>query len=135
MTASPKRNILIAYGRAATINPATASTSQKEKNMARRRYQTGEVFLRGKNPVWVGRWREDILENNKVRRCKRSLVLGTLQDIPTKRLALRALASHLEEVNAPTYQARSVLFFGDFIEQWEKTVVKTLKPSTASALS
>ncbi len=103
--------------------------------MARRRFQTGEVFLRGRNPVWVGRWREDILENGQVRRCKRSLVLGTLQDFPTKRLALRALASHLEEVNAPTYQARSVLLFKDFAKQWEIAVVKTFKPSTASALS
>jgi len=103
--------------------------------MARRRFQTGEVFLRGKNPVWVGRWREDILENNKVRRCKRSLVLGTLQDFPTKRLALRALAKHLDEVNAPTYQPRSVLLFGEFANQWKKTILKGLKPSTQSALS
>ena len=30
--------------------------------MARRRYQKGRVVLRGKaNPVWVGRWREDVI--------------------------------------------------------------------------
>ena len=37
--------------------------------MARRRYQKGRVFLRGKkNPVWVGRWREDVIENGRIRR-------------------------------------------------------------------
>ena len=33
--------------------------------MARRRYQRGRVFLRGKrNPVWVRRWREDVIQQD-----------------------------------------------------------------------
>jgi len=31
--------------------------------MARRRYQRGSVFLRGKrHPAWFGRWREDVID-------------------------------------------------------------------------
>jgi hypothetical protein len=59
------------------------------ENMARRRYQQGRLFLRGKNPPkWIGRWREDILQQNgKVKRVERSVVLGTKAELLTERFA------------------------------------------------
>jgi hypothetical protein len=43
--------------------------------MARRRYQTGCLFVRGKrHKVWVARWREDvILPDTTVGRVQRSV--------------------------------------------------------------
>jgi hypothetical protein len=31
--------------------------------------------------VWVGRWREDVIENGRIRRAERSEVLGSKSDI------------------------------------------------------
>jgi hypothetical protein len=55
--------------------------------MARRRYQQGRLFPRAKNPPrWIGRWREDILqEDGSVERVERSIALGTKTDLPTER--------------------------------------------------
>ena len=57
------------------------------ESMARRRYQKGRVILRGKaNPVWVGRWREDVIGADGVtRRIERSEILGSKSEIPTQR--------------------------------------------------
>ena len=48
--------------------------------MARRRYQQGSVFLRGKpeKQRWIGRWREDIVKpDGSIHRMRHSVVLGT----------------------------------------------------------
>src|SRR5579859_6100425 len=70
------------------------------ESMARRRYQKGRVVLRGKaNPVWVGRWREDVIGADGVtRRVERSEILGSKEEIPTQRLALRRLKFCLPEL-------------------------------------
>src|SRR5690349_24206356 len=65
-------------------------TTSQGGSLARKRYQTGSVFLRGKNPVWIGRYREDVIRpDGKVVRKRRSVVLGTKKEFPTKRLAER----------------------------------------------
>src|SRR5262249_45180772 len=76
------------------------------ESMARRRYQKGRVFQRGKaNPVWVGRWREDVIGADGVtRRKERSAILGSKSAIPTKRLAIRRLETLLSRINAPDYR-------------------------------
>ena len=54
--------------------------------MARRRHQTGRVIIRGKNPpVFVGRWREDVIQGETTIRVERSKVLGTVAELKTKR--------------------------------------------------
>lgn len=99
--------------------------------LARRRYQKGRVFLRGKNnPVWVGRWREDEIENGRNRRIERSEVLGSKSDFPTKRLALRELEKRLCVVNDPRYRARPTATFAEFASRWESLVLTQHKPST-----
>ncbi len=99
--------------------------------MARRRFQKGRVFLRGsKNPVWVGRWREDVIEDGRIRRIERSEVLGSKSDYPTKRLALRELEKRLAVVNDPRYRARPTATFAEFASRWESLVLTQHKPST-----
>jgi hypothetical protein len=73
--------------------------------MARKRYQSGCVFLRGKNPVWIGRYREDVIgpEGHPVRVLK-SVVLGTKRELPTKRLAERRMELELARINSPSYR-------------------------------
>jgi integrase len=102
--------------------------------LARRRYQKGRVFLRGKNPVWVGRWYEDVIENGKLRRIERSEVLGSKSDFPTKRLALRELEKRLSIVNDPRYRARPTATFTEFASRWESLVLTQHKPSTQATI-
>jgi integrase len=100
-------------------------------SLARRRFQKGRVFLRGKNnPVWVGRWREDEIKDGRIRRIERSEVLGAKSDYPTKRLALRELEKRLAVVNDPRYRARPTATFAEFASRWESLVLVQHKPST-----
>jgi integrase len=103
--------------------------------MARRRYQKGSLFLRGKREkVWVGRWLEDeIHPDNSVHRRHRSEVLGTTKDYPTKRLAHRALEQRLAEVNSVTYCPKHTITFGEFVERWKQSVLPQHKPSSQSS--
>jgi integrase len=101
--------------------------------VARRRYQTGCVFKRGKRrKVWVARWREDVLcEDGKVGRILRSVVLGSLADLPTRRDAQVRLDEELRAVNQGTVRPESSMLFGTFAEeQWKTLVLPTLKLST-----
>lgn len=103
--------------------------------MARRRYQTGWVFLRGKNPPkWIGRYREDTLgQDGIVRRVKNSIVLGTKAELPTKRLAQRRLELILARINAPEYRPGRVATVAEFAERWKTEVLAQRKPSTIRA--
>jgi integrase len=99
--------------------------------LARRRFQKGSVFLRGKkSQVWVGRWREDVIEDGRIRREYRSEVLGSRSDYPTKRLALRELEKRLSVVNDSRYRARPTATFEEFASRWESLVLTQHKPST-----
>lgn len=103
--------------------------------MARKRYQTGSVFLRGKNPVWIGRYREDVIgPDGKVVRKRRSVVLGTRKEFPTKRLAERRLEQYLARVNAIGYRPGRVATLGDFIERWTTEVLSKQEPSSIRAV-
>jgi hypothetical protein len=106
------------------------------ERMARRRYQKGQLFLKGKKKVWVARWREDtVCPDGTRRRLRRSEVLGALKDYPTRRLAERALEQRLSEakVNSLDYQPRPTATFREFATKWRKDVLSQLKPSTRSA--
>ncbi len=100
--------------------------------MARRRYQRGSLSLRGDR--WIGRWREDVIENGVVRRVNRKEVIGSRADFPTKRLAQRELETRLSVVNSPTYRARPSATFREFAERWQVTVLSQHKPSTQAAI-
>jgi integrase len=103
--------------------------------MARRRFQNGSVFSRGKRKkVWVGRWLEDEVNADGIihrRHC--SEVLGSLSELPTKKLALRRLQERLALVNSPAYKPKHKLTFREVAEKWKREVMPLHKPSTQSS--
>lgn len=105
--------------------------------MARRRYQEGSVFLRGKRrPKWVGRWREDVIgRDGSVHRKRCSVVLGfkSRDDLPTKHLAERRLDLHLKRVNSEDYRPSRVSTVTDFADWWQEQVLIQQKPSSVRA--
>jgi hypothetical protein len=100
--------------------------------MARRRYQHGRVFLRGKEGQrnWVGRFRADLVQQDgTVRRVERSVVLGTKKDIPTEKMALRKLEPFVGPINSPDYRPGRTSTLVDFAERWKADVLVLWKPS------
>jgi len=111
-----------------------AVNGQKENSLARRRFQKGHLHLkRNKSgPLWVARFKEDVIVDGTVERIKRAEVLGDLKDYPTRRLAQRALEDRLREVNDRFYRAQPVGAFSEVGKRWEDTVLSQLRPSTAT---
>ena len=102
--------------------------------MARRRYQQGCLFLRGKKrKVWVLRYREDVmLPDGQIARVNRSEILGPIVDIPTRRIAQRLVESRLRAINQQIYRPKTTLTFREFAEtQWQPTLFPTFKLSTS----
>jgi integrase len=104
--------------------------------MARRRYQRGSVFLRGtREQLWIGRFREDVLVDGKLRRVSKSEVLGTKRALPTKRLAMRELEKRLATINGTSYRARIDATFETFSKVWREKVLLNKKPSTVAVMN
>ncbi len=128
-------------GKGHDIVSTEASTGNPLKGdferMARKRYQRGQLLLKGKRQrVWVARWRDDIIRPDGSRhRLRTSEVLGTLKEYPTRRLAERALQQRLSEteINSLNYQPRPTANFREFATKWQNDVLSQLKPSTRSA--
>jgi integrase len=105
-------------------------------SMARRRYQQGRIFTRGKNhrKVYVGRWREDIVEQGgTTRRVERSVVLGPVAELRTLKNAQRAFEPFLEKVNSVDYRPGKFAKIGEFAKVWEREVLAHKKPSSIKA--
>ena len=118
--------------------PAEANTCLPLKGdlpqMARRRFQRGSVYARGKrNPVWVARWRESVIgPNGEEIRVQRKEVLGSKKDFPTKRLAERELEARLSPINSLTYRGLRSASFAEFVTVWQNNALTQLKPSTTA---
>ncbi len=135
MVSAAQPDSLLPGGQAA-LNIADQGQPFDERggSLARRRYQQGRLFLRGKNPVWVGRWREDIINaDGSVKRVERSVVLGSKQELPTRRLAVRRLELLLARVNAPSYRPGRIATVAEFAERWRVDVLPHRKPATIHA--
>ena len=101
--------------------------------MTRSRYQNGSLTLRGRsNKVWVARWREDVLGlDGTIQRVRRSLVLGSLANVPTRRHARVLLNAKLCDLNAGRRQPQSAMPFRNFIEEvWQPAILPAMKFST-----
>lgn len=110
--------------------------NERGGTIARRRYQTGQLLLkqRGEERFWVGRWREDVIEEGGTRRIRKTEVLGSLRQFPTKKLARRELARRLTRINDPNYRPSIAVTFGEFLERWQQKELVNLKPSTATTI-
>ncbi len=109
--------------------------SQEERKVivARHRFQEGCLFKRGvRRKVWVGRWREDVIQaDGSEGRMNRSVVLGLVSEIPTRRQAQALLEQRLRPLNQGLQQPQSVMLFRDYVEdEWSSLILPTLKLST-----
>lgn len=128
-----KKGMAAPTGRAIVLAEANSAVPLKGdfELMARRRFQRGQLVLRGKrSPVWVGRYREDIIRDGKIQRLEKWVILGTKTDYPTRKLALRALDDLLADINNLSYRPRPVAQFSDFAKRWQEIVLSQHKPST-----
>lgn len=99
--------------------------------MARRRFQTGRIFKRGKK--FIGRWREDIIEGEQTIRVERSVALGLIAELKTEKNAKRALQPFLDKVNSLDYRPAKFAKFADLANLWETQVLALHKPSSVKA--
>ena len=115
--------------------PAIINSNGRNKSMARRRYQQGTLLLRGKRvKIWVGRWLEDSQDaNGQVTRIRKSVILGTLAEFPTRRLAERELKTRVSVVNSPSYRPSQSITFAQFAERWKTTVLVNHKPASRAS--
>jgi integrase len=101
--------------------------------MARRRYQVGCLFIRGKRrKVWVARWREDVIRpDGTLGRVLRSEVLGPVSEITSRREARKLLDSRIRPINQGQHRPQSTIKFGAFVaEQFLPGLMATFKFST-----
>lgn len=109
------------------------ASGERNTPMIRRRYQTGSLVARGKRrKVWVARWREPVLAaDGTLKSIRRSEIIGTLADFPTRRQARALLESRLHNVNHTLQKPQSSMLFRDFVcSQWEPAILPTLKFAT-----
>jgi integrase len=118
--------------KAAKIPVRTVDKAKKENALARRRFQRGQLLLL--QQTWSVRYYEDVIENGERRRHRVQKALGTLAELPTKRLALRAMEETLAAVNSLAYRPRTTATFREFARRWMEDCKtrkrKPLKPST-----
>ena len=99
--------------------------------MARRKYQYGSLFKRGKRKMWVARWWEEGIDANG-RRCRvrKSEVLGPAVQI-SRVEAEQQLAARVGQVNREFGRPRTFCTFQEFVQKdWEPVILPTLKFAT-----
>jgi integrase len=106
--------------------------SKKGRDMARTRYQYGEIVVKhGKaHHSYMGRWKEDVrLPNGSIVRKKRSRVFGIVGKM-TEKQAARQLEAILARVNDPGYVPESNSSFQALAQEWSDQAFPEMKPST-----
>ncbi len=111
------------------------STDCENSSMARRRFQKGRIFIRGKKqPVFVGRWRADVIQDDgSIVRVERSIVLGPVSELKTAKMAERSFAPILRGVNSLDYRPEKFAKISEFADIWETQVLIHQKPSSVKA--
>jgi integrase len=97
------------------------------------RLQYGTVSKRGKRAkVWIGRWREEVAgPEGSVSAVRRSVILGTLEELPSKREAERELWERLQLLNAGKQGPSGSMTLRKFADEvWKPSVFPSLKLST-----
>jgi len=99
--------------------------------LARRRYQTGQIIYNERRKVWLGRYREDVIQaDGSILRTRPQIILGTKKELPTERLAIRKLDEILDRINDTTYRPTRVATVSEFSARWRREVLVHRKPST-----
>lgn len=107
---------------------AEATASADGGNIARRRFQDGNVILKGE--WWYGRYRERFIDSAGAEQCvRRSTRLGKKKDL-TKYDAKRALAAILAPINSVSYRPGRIATVEEFSENWRREVLGKQEPSS-----
>ena len=90
------------------------------------------LWRRNQLPNDLGAESEDVIQaEGTLGRLRRSEVIGTAAEFPTRRLAMRALSQRLGTINTGKARPQSVRTFGSFVkDDWTPVVLPTLKYAT-----
>jgi integrase len=97
------------------------------------RLQYGTVSKRGKkSKVWIGRWREEVSGlDGSIRMVRRSVILGAVEEILSKRDAERELWERLKLLNVGKEGSSGPMTLRRFAEEiWKPSVFPSVKLST-----
>ena len=96
----------------------------------RRRFHVGHVCKRGKRvKVWVGCYREWVLDGGQPKQIQRRRVLG-LRAQMTKGQAEQALHEILQPINGGERAPEQTMTFGQFAAKWETEILPHYREST-----
>lgn len=101
--------------------------------MARRRYQTGSILVRGtKRKVYVLRYYEPVLlPNGTVGKTRKSVVLGSVAEVGTKRQAMVMAEESLRKFNGGEFRPQSIMTFDQFVrDRWIPAAMPLLSRQT-----
>ena len=115
----------------AIVAPATPSSIQARSIVPRRRFQKGNIIIRGKTPTRYGMYREDVLQSDGTfKRVRRCVVLGPVSSL-SERAARKLLQPYLDHVNAAAMlPTKSGVTLEEFVKEWRTSVAVNLKAST-----
>lgn len=99
--------------------------------VARRRYQTGCLFIRGKRKKWIARWRESMISSDgSIQEIQRSEVIGFCSEL-SKSKAQDLLCAKLRTINSGSHRPQSTMPFKKFVEEiWKPSVLDLQKPGS-----
>lgn len=106
---------------------------EKGGMMVRRGFQQGMLFQRGtRRKLWVARWWEDVIRpDGALGRLRRSEVIGTVAEYPTRRQAMQVLSQKLRALNSGDARPQSTQTFAEFVKnEWMPVILPTLKYAT-----
>jgi integrase len=100
----------------------------------RRRFQKGNISVRGKTPMRYGMFREDVLQpDGTLKRVRRRVLLGPVSSL-SERAAWKLLQPYLDRVNAAAKMPpKSGITLDSFVTEWRTNVAVNLKGSTVRA--
>jgi integrase len=118
----------------AIVSAATPSSIQARSFVPRRRFQKGNIIIRGKTPTRYGMYREDVLQSDGThKRVRRCVVLGPVSSL-SERSARKMFQPYLDRVNvAAKMPPKSGVTLNQFVEEWRTNVAVNLKGGTTRA--
>src|SRR5215813_5349181 len=116
------------------VATATPSPIQAGAIVSRRRFQRGNIIIRGKTPRRYGMYREDVLlPNGTFKRVRRCVLLGPVSSV-SERAAWKAFQPYLDRVNTTVKMPpKSGITLDTFVKEWRTNVAVNLKSSTSRA--
>jgi integrase len=117
-----------------TVSLATPSSLKAGGIVPRRRFQKGNISVRGKTPMRYGMFREDELQQDGTfKRVRRRVLLGPVSSL-SERAAWKLFQPHLDRANAAARTPpKPGLTLDLFVKEWRTNVAVNLKGSTTRA--